>query len=130
MDHVRTYVDIEKARFGERLKVVYDIKCDDFNMPPLTIEPLVENAVKHGVCKKVKGGTVKISSWEEKDRYIVTVEDDGVGFDVLEQNEKSEKSDSVGIKYIKLRLKEISNADFEIESKKDVGTKATLTFFK
>jgi sensor histidine kinase YesM len=96
-------------------------------MPPLTVEPLVENAVKHGVCKKIKGGTVKISSWEESDRFIVTVEDDGVGFDT---DKRSESNGSVGLKYIELRLKEISNADFMIESKVGVGTKATLTFFK
>ena len=107
--------------------MTYNIKCDNFKMPPLTVEPLVENAVKHGVCKKVKGGTVKISSWEEVDKYIVTVEDDGVGFDITELDEAS---GSVGLKYIKLRLKELSNADFKIESKKGVGTKATLTFFK
>lgn len=127
MDHIYTYVEIEKARFGERLNVVYDIKTNNFNMPPLTVEPLVENAVKHGVCKKIKGGTVKISSWEESDRFIVTVEDDGVGFDT---DKRSESNGSVGLKYIELRLKEISNADFMIESKVGVGTKATLTFFK
>ena len=127
VDHIKTYVDIEKERFGERLTVLYDIKCDNFNMPPLTVEPLVENAVKHGVCKKIKGGTVKISSWEEEDRYIVTVEDNGVGFNI---ETLENKNNSVGIKYIKLRLKEISNADFNIESQKGVGTKATLTFFK
>ena len=127
MDHVKTYVDIEKQRFGDRLTVLYDIKCDNFNIPPLTVEPLVENAVKHGVCKRVKGGTVKISSLEEEDKYIVTVEDDGVGFDVQELNDET---GSVGLKYIKLRLKELSNADFKIESKKGVGTIATLTFFK
>lgn len=129
MDHIRTYVDIEKERFDKRLTVLYDIKCDNFNMPPLTVEPLVENAVKHGVCKKVKGGTVKISSWEEEDKYIVTVEDDGVGFDVS-VIEQDNESDSVGLKYIRLRLKELSNADFHIESTKGVGTKATLTFYK
>lgn len=127
VDHIKTYVDIEKERFGERLTVLYDIKCDNFNMPPLTVEPLVENAVKHGVCKKIKGGIVKISSWEEEDRYIVTVEDNGVGFNI---ETLENKNNSVGIKYIKLRLKEISNADFNIESQKGVGTKATLTFFK
>jgi sensor histidine kinase YesM len=127
MDHVKTYVDIEKQRFGDRLTVLYDINCENFNIPPLTVEPLVENAVKHGVCKRVKGGTVKISSREEEDKYIVTVEDDGVGFDVQELNDET---GSVGLKYIKLRLKELSNADFKIESKKGVGTIATLTFFK
>ncbi len=129
MDHIKTYVDIEKERFGSRLTVLYDIKCDNFTMPPLTVEPLVENAVKHGVCKRVKGGVVKISSWEEEDRYVVTVEDNGVGFNVNIM-EQDEKSDSVGLKYIKLRLKELYNADFNIESKKGVGTKATVTFFK
>lgn len=129
LDHIRAYVAIEQERFRDRLKVEYNIGCEDFNIPPLSIEPLVENAVKHGVCKRVKGGTVKISSKEFDDKYVVTVEDDGVGFDV-NILESEEKNKSVGLRYIILRLKELSDADFKIESEKGKGTIATITVKK
>lgn len=129
LDHIKAYLAIELERFKNRLNVEYDIECDDFLIPPLSIEPLVENAVKHGVCKKVKGGTVKISSKEYEDRYVVIVEDDGVGFDV-DILDSDTKAGSVGLKYIIIRLKELSEADFNIESIKGEGTKATVTIFK
>ena len=62
LDHTNIYLDIEKLRFGDRVKVEYDIKSDDFNMPTLTLQPIVENAVKHGICSKLEGGTIKIST--------------------------------------------------------------------
>ena len=51
LEHTNIYLDIEKLRFGDRVKVEYDIQSDDFNMPILTLQPIVENAVKHGICK-------------------------------------------------------------------------------
>ena len=62
LEHTNIYLDIEKLRFGNRVKVEYDIKSDDFNMPVLSLQPIVENAVKHGICKKLEGGTIKIST--------------------------------------------------------------------
>ncbi len=129
LEHIKAYVSIEKERFQKRLNVVFDIETTSFTIPPLSIEPLVENAVKHGVCKKIEGGTVRISSKEYEDRYVVIVEDDGVGFDI-EILESEEKVKSVGLKYIILRLKELSNADFEIDSKVGSGTKAKVTIYK
>ena len=52
-----------------------------FRLPPLTVQPLVENAVRHGVTKKKGGGTVTISVWETADSFLVKVEDTGCGFD-------------------------------------------------
>ena len=129
LDHIKAYLAIELERFKDRLFVEYDIQCTEFNIPPLSIEPLVENAVKHGVCKRIKGGTVKISSIEYEDRYEVIVEDNGVGFDV-NILESEAKANSVGLKYIIIRLKELADADFEIVSKKGKGTKATVTIKK
>ena len=108
-----------------RLNVVYDIKTVDFSIPPLSVEPLVENAVKHGVCKKIKGGTVKISTNEDEMYIYVIVEDNGIGFNIETLKEASEKG-SVGLRYIKTRLKQLANADFDIMSSKNVGTKAII----
>ena len=129
LDHIKAYVAIERERFKNRIMVIYEIECDHFYLPPLSVEPLVENAIKHGICKKVSGGTVKISSKEYDDRFEVIVEDDGVGFDtsVLNSNDNTK---SIGLKYIILRLKQVSNADFEITSEVGKGTKAIITLKK
>ena len=57
VSHIKSYVNIEKVRFGDRLSMEYDIQIDSFIVPPLSIQPLVENAIKHGVCRKPEGGT-------------------------------------------------------------------------
>ena len=80
VNHIKSYVNIEKVRFADRLDVVFDIQSDRFTVPPLSIQPLVENAIKHGVCKKVQGGTVVLRSYDEPDYHVVEIEDDGIGF--------------------------------------------------
>ena len=80
VSHIKSYVNIEKVRFGDKLEVEYDIQTDNFMVPPLSIQPLVENAIKHGVCKKIHGGTVILKSYEEADYNVVEVSDNGIGF--------------------------------------------------
>ncbi len=77
--HIESYVGIEEVRFGDRLKFEYDIQESGFIVPPLSIQPLVENAIKHGVCQRPEGGTVWLRSFIEGDNYIIEVEDNGVG---------------------------------------------------
>ena len=77
--HIESYVGIEEVRFGDRLNVEFDIQESDFIVPPLSIQPLVENAIKHGVCQRPEGGTVWLRSYSEGDSYIIEVEDNGVG---------------------------------------------------
>ena len=129
LDHIKAYVNIEKQRFQRRLEVVYDIKSTNFLIPPLSVEPLVENAVKHGVCKRVEGGTVRIATDETKDKYIIIVEDNGVGFDPNILDDESKKN-SVGLKYIKIRLETLAHANFVIESVPGKGTVATISINK
>ena len=101
VEHIKSYVNIENVRFADRLSVIYDIQVDDFVVPPLSIQPLVENAIKHGVTKKTKGGTVSLKSYETDEYNIVEINDNGVGisyeaaqaiFSVYEEN-----SDKVGM---------------------------------
>lgn len=80
VNHIKSYVNIEKVRFGDRLNVEYDIQADDFSVPPLSIQPFIENAIKHGVCKKVEGGTVYLKSYDNEKYNIVEINDEGVGF--------------------------------------------------
>lgn len=78
-----TYVDVERVRFGDRLRVVYDVAPDAQNalVPNLFLQPLVENAIRHGIQPSLDGGTVTIRAYREDDRLVVEVADDGVGLD-------------------------------------------------
>ena len=55
LEHVECYLKIEKTRFREKLNVIYTIDCKDFYVPPLSVQPIVENAVKHGITSRVGG---------------------------------------------------------------------------
>lgn len=128
LEHVRNYIDIEQLRFGERLKTEYEILTEDFVIPPLTIQPIVENAIKHGVNQKPEGGTVKISTTETETAYIVTVSDDGVGYDVNQVLDDGRSH--VGVTNIKKRLDTMLNATVEINSVIGEGTTVTITIPK
>lgn len=81
----------------------YDIKSDDFNMPTLTLQPIVENAVKHGICNKLEGGTIKISTEKKGRDHIITISDNGIGFEI--EKVLSDGKSHVGIHNVKERLK-------------------------
>lgn len=131
LEHIESYINIEKVRFGERLNVVYNIQTTDFYLPALSVQPLVENAIKHGICKKPEGGTVWIRSYEDEENeggYVVEVEDDGVGFDVKKWEASGDKKKSAGIRNITFRVQTISKARLMIESEINKGTKAIIKF--
>ena len=122
--HINTYLDIEKVRFEDTLEIEYDIKCVDFSLPVLTVQPIVENAVKHGTSKKRGGGKVIISTEEDTESYIVKVSDTGCGFDPsIPQNDGKRH---VGIENVKQRLANTCLGSLTIESTVGVGTLATI----
>ena len=114
--------------FNDRIKVIYDIGTTDFTVPPLTIQPLVENAIKHGILKKIEGGVTTLTTYETTTSYIIEVKDDGVGFDINKINFDENKH--FGLKNISYRLSKMSNGDLNISSKIGVGTKITITLKK
>lgn len=125
LNHVRHYLHLEQIRFGEDLKVEYDIREEDFYLPSLTIQPIVENAVKYGVGNKEEGGTVKIETAREDDHIVITVTDDGVGFDADKIEEIPTQADGrthIGLSNVKNRLKAMVNADMTIYSRRETGT--------
>ncbi|WP_343210709.1 sensor histidine kinase [Anaerolentibacter hominis] len=122
LEHIRAYTNIEQVRFASRLSVVFQIEEEGFYVPPLSIQPLVENAIKHGICQKRKGGQVFIRSEKTADGYAVTVEDDGAGFNMEDIKEK----ESLGLKNIKFRLEKLENASLEIVSEPGKGTRARV----
>ena len=125
LNHIRNYLKIEKTRFGDFLNIVYDIETEDFRVPALSVQPLVENAVKHGVGMKEDGGTVTISVHAEDGQIVLAIRDDGVGFDTS----KEMTSDTgIGIRNSTERLKLQCQADVRIESTPGTGTCVTITF--
>ena len=121
--HVKKYVSLEHLRFGDKVKVNLDINQTDFLLPPLTVQMLVENAIKHGITKKYEGGTVNISTNKDDRGFIIKVEDDGVGFDA--DSPIGEKH--IGIRSIKNRLERfVSGGSLIVESKPGKGTVATV----
>lgn len=128
LKHIKTYVSLEKLRFEDRLKVIYDIPYTDFLVPSLSIQPLVENAIKHGICNKIEGGRVIIRTVDYLECIKVVIEDDGVGFD--SNVNLNDGKTHVGIENVRSRLKSMSDATLEIQSKVGKGTTATITFKK
>ena len=124
LEHVNTYLEIEKVRFEDTLEIEYDIKCVDFSLPVLTVQPIVENAVKHGTSKKRGGGKVIISTDEEQDSYVIKVSDTGCGFDTSKPKDDGKRH--VGIENVKQRLANMCSGSLSIESEIGVGTLATI----
>ena len=122
MEHVRHYVSIENVRFPD-MTFTFEMNSDDFHIPALTIQPVVENAIKHGLMKLQKGGTINVVSFETDTHYCVSVEDDGVGFDTTIMHDERKH---VGLRNIRERLKAMVDGTLEIESTVGVGTKALI----
>ncbi|MGN0805271.1 MAG: sensor histidine kinase [Candidatus Coproplasma sp.] len=124
LQHIKTYLELEKIRFGEELEIIYDIQTTSFLLPILTVQPLVENAVKHGTSKKRGGGSVTISTKECDNYFEIKVCDTGVGFDVAHYADDVKKH--VGIVNVRERLLIMCNATLEITSEVGKGTEATV----
>ena len=129
LEHVRSYLALQKLRFGEELQVVYDIACEDIMLPTLTLQPIVENAVTHGIRKSESGvGTVTIQTRELDDRYEIRVIDDGCGFDptVLKESDSAH----LGLKNVEDRLSRLRGGRLKIHSEPGNGTTVTITLPK
>lgn len=127
LEHTKNYCDIELLRFGDKLNIIYDTPVTSFSLPALSVQPIVENAIKHGVTKKTDGGTVTVTTSEDEHNYIIKIQDDGVGFDVQNPDLKpSEAHAHIGVKNVRERLMNMVNAEFIIESQIDVGTCVTI----
>jgi LytS/YehU family sensor histidine kinase len=122
IEHVKHYVDIEMIRFPD-MNTEYYIENDQFLVPALTIQPLVENAIKHGLMGLENAGVVKVFSREMDYYYEVCVQDDGVGFDESVFNDGKKH---IGIANIRKRLETMCCGSLVIESVKGKGTTATI----
>ena len=135
MGFLRTYLDIEQIRFGERLLVEFDVESSitQTAVPTLILQPLVENAIKHGVAPKVGKCRILVGAKRHGDSILLSVEDDGIGlFAKRRQGSRSllgaEPGAGVGLQNIRERLKTMYGGD-AILSLVDIhsgGSRATL----
>lgn len=124
LSHISIYLSLEKMRFEEELTVQYELTVKNFLLPPLTVQPLVENAVRHGISKKEDGGIIIIAT-KDTGKYIeITVTDNGAGFDM----DKLDKEDRVhvGLQNVRKRLQIQCGGSLKVESSPGNGTRVTL----
>ena len=129
LENIRAYVNIEKMRFGDKLKVIYNIEAEDFLILPLSVQPVVENAIRHGIYGRgPAGGTVTISTEKTAEGWLVTVEDDGIGFNVRTRGEAMNDSgrDQTGLKNLMFRLSAVMSGSVDISSEEGKGTRVTI----
>ena len=122
LENVQIYFRLEKIRFGDTLKVEYDVEETEFDLPAMSVQILAENAVKHGVSVRRDGGTVRISTKRDGDDIVICVEDNGVGFDVTKQMD----STHIGIDNVRDRVQTMVGGELIISSEPDKGTVAKI----
>jgi sensor histidine kinase YesM len=134
ISHVEAYLSLEKARLDDRLRVVWTNLAKNSQeqpVPTLILQPLVENAVIHGISPKEEGGTVHIVLTEVGGDLLIQVEDDGVGFDPAHAQEKDENgraTNAIGLRNVDERLRMLYGAAYRlvIDSQPDRGTRVVL----
>ncbi len=125
LDFVDDYLDIEVVRFGrDKLQIRKEIDPETLELavPSMILQPLVENAIRHGIGPKVEGGTVKLRAWHQKQRLHIEVSDDGVG---IPDEKRHEVFDSgIGLSNVRERLRVLygDESSFAIESQPGKGT--------
>ena len=116
MDYIKTYLKLEQLRFEDRIQVIFDIQIHDFWILPLSIQPFVENAVKHGLLGRKEGGHIWITTKELEKEIQIIVQDDGVGFDTKAFWKEIGEIKSIGLKSSLLRLENEMKAVCKMES--------------
>lgn len=115
---VRNYLELEQMRFGDRIRVRYQIETDDFLLPPFAVQPLVENSVKHGAEQSEDGGEILIATYDRPDSYVVVVQDSFEGFD----SDSEETGEGSGTKYVREILSMTVKGTLQIKSRPGSGT--------
>ncbi len=123
MMNIEAYLALEQQNYKEHLKVEYEIEYDDFSIPALLVQPLVENAVRHGIGTYEKGGTVRINTYRKDKNVIIEVIDDGSGKNNITPQQKKRKG--IGIENVQARVNSMVNGTLEIITREN-GTTARI----
>lgn len=137
--YVRYYLELQKERFEDKLNYSIDLEDPDmlgYYLPKLTIQPLVENSIVHGLENKRGGGTVRVSIWEETEAMCIRVSDDGIGFDpslvnldISESADESTRHNHVALGNINRRIQLLYGRQYgmQVTSSPGRGTDILLT---
>jgi len=120
--HTKTYLGLEKMSMEDLLEYDINLQAGGFSVPVLSVQTIAENAVKHGVMKKPDGGRVSICTSEEDEWFLVTVTDDGVGFDPTQASDNGH----IGLQNAQMRLESLCNGELAVESTPGAGTTVTM----
>ena len=125
LDIVRHYITIHEKRYDKRLNIRYDIRDTEFDVPPFSVQTLVENALHHGINDgQLENGRIIISTERIKNKHVLTVEDNGNGFDTAAF--EKENRHHVGIKNTEERITVMCNGTLHMESAPGKGTRVTV----
>ncbi len=123
MEHVDMYIDLAQILPSRHFEVEKDLAVKDFMIPPLSLQPLVENAIQYGIGMSEEGEKIRIETLREKGYIVIRVHDDGHGKKTRLQTQKSYKS--VGTENVRTRLKILCQGELSID-RTDSGTTASI----
>lgn len=124
MGHVRTYLELERTSDPDRVAYEFDLAATGFKVPALSVQTLVENAVKHGLGGCAEGGTVTVRTREGQGEYMVTIEDNGVGFIVGEL--AADSNAHIGLANTRSRVAAMCGGSLDVQSSPGVGTRVVV----
>ena len=122
LEHTKAYAAIEEIRFPN-IRVTYEIEDSGFSVPPLTVQPMVENAIRHGVRIR-RNGLVEVAARREGDRHVITIRDNGAGFNP--ETLKDIGDGHIGIRNVRERIESMCGGTLEIESAEGKGTRIMI----
>lgn len=117
LEHTKAYLAVEEERFDERVFVHFDIDSTDFRIPPLTLQPIVENAIKHGINSDLDVLTINIKTHETENGNEIIVKDSGPGFTIPDDNEPH-----IALENIRKRLQIMCRGKLDVTNSKTTGT--------
>ncbi len=123
IEQVKVYLELEMARFSQ-IKAEYELEEENFFLPPMCLQPLVEAALVYGLCPKEQGGTIVIRSFQEELDYVIEINDNGVGLGT--ENGEEEKTRLQTIEEIRYCLEELMDGTLQLESEPEKGTWITI----
>ena len=123
IETINQYIELENKRFSKPFDLILDLDFANFMVPPLTIEPIVENSVNYSKVNEKDDGFISISSSFKDGNVVIVINDNGIGYDTSKT-----KSTSIGQKNLIERLHLNLNAEIKIESSLGNGTKTTIVF--
>lgn len=118
LEHMHNYVDLEHLRFGDKIILDENYEYVDFMIPSLVMQPLIENAIKHGLLPKPEGGIIRVTTARRGNEVLIEIADNGVGFDT----HKKFAQTSVGLSNVRFRVEKMLNARMQLESTPGKGT--------